>query len=256
MGWIGGLIGGGIGAMFGGPFGALLGAALGTSMSSGTSGAKNRPPLGQQEQKQAIFFTAGFSMAGKMAKADGQVTEDEVAAIRKVMDHLRLDPQSRQLAFDLLKQSKSTPDRFEDYAAEFGRTFAHRPDEDLCLVMMEFLFEVALADGELHATEERLLNVAQGYFQLSDTTYGRLRTRYLGAGVTATAELDAHYATLGVSPTATPDAVKKAWRSKVAEFHPDKIQSKGLPPEFLDFANDKLAEINRAYEAINRVRTH
>ncbi len=59
-----------------------------------------------------------------------------------------------------------------------------------------------------------------------------------------------HYETLGVSPDASAADIKKAYRQKVGEYHPDRIEGKGLPPEFIKFANDKLAEINAAYAAV------
>lgn len=39
-----------------------------------------------------------------------------------------------------------------------------------------------------------------------------------------------------------------------SDFHPDKIIAKGLPEEFVKFANDKFKEIQEAYEAIKKER--
>ena len=59
-----------------------------------------------------------------------------------------------------------------------------------------------------------------------------------------------HYDNLGVAVDAPVSEIKKAYRQKANEFHPDKIEGKGLPPEFIKFANDRLAEINESYDAI------
>ena len=59
---------------------------------------------------------------------------------------------------------------------------------------------------------------------------------------------------LGLTPDATDAEVKKAYRSKVMEFHPDKIVSKGLPEEFLKFAEEKFKQVNEAYETIKKSR--
>ena len=55
------------------------------------------------------------------------------------------------------------------------------------------------------------------------------------------------YAVLGVAHNATPDAIKAAYRERVAKYHPDRHQ--GNPLE--ELAAEKLAEINRAYEILS-----
>ena len=48
--------------------------------------------------------------------------------------------------------------------------------------------------------------------------------------------------------------IKKVYREKCLQFHPDKLASKGLPDEFMKFANDQLVKINEAYETIKDAR--
>lgn len=64
--------------------------------------------------------------------------------------------------------------------------------------------------------------------------------------------LEEDFATLGVSPTCTDDQLRKAYRKKVSEWHPDKLNN--MAPELRQIANDKCAEINAAYERIQRTR--
>ncbi|MBN1958675.1 MAG: co-chaperone DjlA [Desulfuromonadales bacterium] len=249
MGWLSGIIGGGLGAMIAGPFGAVIGAALGAGMGNAQTLPQGRSgSINQAQQRQAIFFTAAFSMVGKLAKADGRVCPDEIAAIEKISkEALGLDGQTRAYAINVFSQAKDSRESFGDYARQFGDLFWQ--DQQLCSFMMSFLFQVAMADGDLHPQEEHMLLEAKTAFRLQESLYQSLRSRYVGAH-SSTVSLSKHYDNLGVSPQASAAEIKKAYRQKANEFHPDKIEGKGLPPEFIKFANDRLAEINESYDAI------
>lgn len=253
MGWISGIIGGGLGAMIAGPIGAVIGATIGAGMGGGQQlqkGAGFR--LNQTQQRQAIFFTAAYSMVGKLAKADGRVCPDEIAAIEKISrEALGLDAQTRDYANRVFAQAKDSPDSFASYAQQFSDLFAH--DQQLCSFMMSFLFQVAMADGDLHPQEEAMLLEAKTAFRLPESLYNSLRSRYVGHTSSAVS-LKKHYELLGVASDATTSEIKKAYRQKASEFHPDKIEGKGLPPEFIKFANDRLAEINEAYDTVMNSR--
>ena len=66
--------------------------------------------------------------------------------------------------------------------------------------------------------------------------------------------LTAYYEVLGCTASATDQELKSAWRKKCADFHPDKIQAKGLPPEFIEFAKNEMQRINRAYDELRKAR--
>src|SRR6056297_248560 len=150
MGWLSGVIGGGLGAVIAGPFGAVIGAALGASMGNAQKLQQGRPGgFNQVQQRQAIFFTAAFSMVGKMAKADGRVCPDEIAAVEKIsQEAMGMDSQTRSFAINVFTQAKDSPESFADYAQQFGQLFGN--DQQLSSFMMSFLFEVAMADGKHH----------------------------------------------------------------------------------------------------------
>ncbi len=58
------------------------------------------------------------------------------------------------------------------------------------------------------------------------------------------------YEILGVQPTATDDEVKAAYRAQARKYHPDNYTDNPLS----DLAQEKMQEINEAYDTIVRMR--
>ena len=63
------------------------------------------------------------------------------------------------------------------------------------------------------------------------------------------------YEILGVAPSIPDEDLKAVYHRKVQETHPDRLASMGLPPEFAQIANDKVARLNDAYDRIRQQRS-
>jgi len=98
MTWWGKLVGGVLGFMLGGPLGALLGGALGHALdrAMGLPDGFEKSDLGRRERVQRAFFTATFSVMGHMPKADGRVSEREIAVAESVIARLELSLDMRR----------------------------------------------------------------------------------------------------------------------------------------------------------------
>ena len=241
MSWIGKMFGGGIGMMLGGPLGAILGATIGHSLFDQKQ-TTTRGSFSDLERKQAVFFTAIFAMLGKMAKADGVVSKEELQVVEQFMTHnLQLDANARQFAIGVFNEAKDTDTPFAAYARQFAEVFNHEPQ--LRNMFYELLFTLAMADGVLHPAEDQLLKTAPGLLNLPTDLYESLRQRFVK-------DLAPLYAILGLSETATDAEVKKSYRKLATEYHPDKIIAQGLPEDFEKFAEDKFRQINEAYESV------
>jgi DnaJ like chaperone protein len=248
MSWFGKIMGGSVGFMLGGPIGALVGVSLGHALidDKTRAGYAEQGRLTGQEQRQAVFFTAMFAMLGKMAKADGRVCEDEIKVIKSFMhDKLRLDPVAQKFAMQVFNEAKDNNTPFDDYARQFGQVFQNEPQ--LRMMFFEMLFTVALADGVLHPAEEKILRTAPAMLGLHGDIFDTVKRQFVS-------DLSHHYAVLGLEDGADMSAVKKAYRKLVSEYHPDKVISKGLPEDFIKFAEEKFREVNESYEAIRKAK--
>jgi DnaJ like chaperone protein len=104
-----------------------------------------------------------------------------------------------------------------------------------------------MADGVLHPAEEQILRAAPAMLGLHGDIYDTIKRQFVS-------DLSHHYAMLGLQNGADMNEVKKAYRKLVSEYHPDKVIAKGLPEDFIKFAEEKFRDINEAYEAIKKAR--
>ncbi len=270
MSWWGKLIGGTFGWMLGGPLGALLGTALGHSFDRGIeANRQGGDGLGHHERIQTVFFTATFSVMGHLAKADGRVSEHEIAFARAVMDRMSLTDDKRRLAIELFNQGKAPgfplDEALEQFRRECGRRF------NLVRMFLEIQVQAALADGHLDEAEQRLLlhvferlGVSRRDFEMMVAMLYAARNFAGGAGAGAGRGgyqpppsrdlLVEAYKMLGVSAEAGDAEVKRAYRRMMNQHHPDKLVSKGLPEEMVRLATEKTQEIKAAYEQIKQSR--
>ncbi len=268
MSWWGKAIGGAFGYMLGGPLGALLGGVLGHRFDKGI--AQLAPPeddawtAGNQERVQAAFFTASFTTMGYIAKADGQVSKQEIAVAENVMNQMQLDATQRAVAIDLFNQGKdvsSIDEAVRQFREECGRR------TNLIQFFLEIQISTALADGELHRAEQKILLDISTQLGFSRFKFEQMLAMALAQsrfrGFTGqsddkqndtpkprASQLSEAYQLLGVTASASDVEVKKAYRRLISQHHPDKLVSKGLPEEMMKLATQKTREIKSAYDLI------
>ena len=235
------ILGGAAGFALGGPLGALLGGLAGHVVDKFSASAQGEDA---DDATKNIAFTIGVIVLGaKMAKADGVVTRDEIGAFKEVF---RIPPDEMKNVGRLFNQARRDAHGFEPYARQIGRMFKNNPV--VLEELLDGLFHIARADGQVTEDEIDYLEQLAGIFGLETARWERVRAANLGAG-------DADpYGILGVARNAGDEEVKSAHRRLVLENHPDKLVAQGMPQEFIDLANEKLAKINAAYDQIRKQR--
>jgi DnaJ like chaperone protein len=198
----------------------------------------------QSAPERSVGFTiAVIALGAKMAKADGLVTRDEVAAFREVFAIAPAEEQNASRVFNLARQDVAG---YDAYARKIGALFG--AGDPVLVDVLEGLFHIATADGEYHPHEDAFLRDVTRIFGLSDGCFRGMLSRFVPE-----APPDP-YDILGVSPDAADDEVRAAWGRAVRESHPDRMISRGLPPEALRLAERRLVDINKAWEEIRAER--
>jgi DnaJ like chaperone protein len=200
-----------------------------------------RAPL---RPERSIAFTIGMiALGAKMAKADGIVTVDEIAAFKQVF-HIPTDElKNVARVFNLAKRDVAG---FDAYARQVARLFAKQPQvlEDV----MDGLFHIAKADGRVDERELDYLKRVAGLFDLGERDFMRIKARHVHL------PKDDPYIILGIEPGLSDVELKNHYRKLVRANHPDRHMAAGVPPELIDIATKRLAAINAAYRTIARAR--
>jgi DnaJ like chaperone protein len=191
-------------------------------------------------ERSVAFTIAVIGLGAKMAKADGLVRPAEVTAFRQVFQIAPEDEPAAAGVFNLARQDVAG---FDAYARRIAAMFRAEPQvlEDI----LEGLFHIALADGRYHEGEEEFLRTVGEIFGVPDAAFDAIEARHLSG------RAQDPWQVLGVPRDADLATVRRRWRALVQADHPDKMIARGLPLESVKLANDRLAQINAAWEEIS-----
>lgn len=272
---IGAIIGFLLGSFLGGPLIGILFALIGSSIGSGI-GVRLFGRSARQENNSnwfsgwgystgtdgPVFMETLFSMLGRLAAADGHVSPEEEKVFRNVVvNELRIsDPASVASALDIFRKAASGNVAMGVFARQAAEKFRNRPQ--LLEMMLIIMVRVSAAEGGLHPEEDRLMRETSAIFGFHSGAYESLKMRYgvggsgsSGSGrgsayTTRSSSLKSSYDVLGITEGATESEIRRAYRKKASEYHPDKIAAKGLPKDFTELANKKFQEIQEAWDSI------
>jgi DnaJ like chaperone protein len=236
------VLGGAAGFAVGGPLGALIGAGAGHLVDKARANAAAEES-GGDPTKQVGFTIAVIALGAKLAKADGVVTPDEIRAFRRVF---KVAPEETQNVAKVFNMARKSVAGYEPYAKQVAGMFRDNPA--VLEELLNCLFIIAKADGEVHDDELVYLQNVSAIFGFSEADFARIREQNIGPDAADP------YTILGIAHDADDDAVKSAYRKLVRENHPDTLIAQGMPEEFVEVANEKLATVNAAYDKISAAR--
>jgi DnaJ like chaperone protein len=238
---------------WGGLFGFFVGSFFDRMRVYGSGGMN---PL-QNALRQAVFLETMFISMGKLAKADGHVSQDEIDHVEQFMQKLGMTADHRLQAIALFKQGTDQAfdlrPTYNKFMSVCGNT------KDLKQVLLVYLIVMAFADGNFHPAEEALLTEISGYLGYDQATFKRLIDMVMnqsnfGGQANSAEALEGAYKALGVTKESTDAEVKRAHRKLMSQYHPDKLMGQGVPEDMIAMATEQAKEIQLAYDLIKKSR--
>ena len=263
--YTGKILGSLIGFLTLGVIGGLVGFFAGHLFDSGLVRAIRMTGPDGLHALQQEFFDTTFVMLGYIAKADGRVSESEIAQAEATFSQLRLTPSQRATAIKRFKRGAESD--FDPSAAllRFRRTASLRPQTSQTLML--FLVGMALADGRLDTAERnalarvaKTLGISHVALQriismvAAQANFGDQRQHRRQQYQPQRSQLADAYKALGVSADVDERELKKAYRRLMSENHPDKLSARGVPKEMVDLATERSQNITTAYDLIKESR--
>ena len=247
--WIGGLMG----FVTMGPLGALAGFAIGSLFDNAnendieTSGSQNE----YAGQRNSFLFSM-LVMASYIIRADGRIMHSEMEFVRNFLRNNFGEvavSEGEQILLNLFEQrkqmDKSNPMAFKNTIHECGAQIASNMSYEERLQLLRFLTQIAQSDGnvckeEIEALKEVALAMGLSYKEVESMLNMRGKS------------LDEAYKVLEVSPNASDDEIRTAYKKMVLKHHPDRVATLG--EDIRKAAEEKLQDINNAKERIYKAR--
>ncbi|MCX6243395.1 MAG: TerB family tellurite resistance protein [Bacteroidetes bacterium] len=228
-------IGGGLGWAFGGPIGAILGFAMG-SMFDGVKVDRTY----YQGTARGDFAMSLLVLASAVMKADGKVVKSELDYVRSFfLSQFGLEETNRLIL--IMKEVLNQEINLSEVSAQVGQ-FMDYPSR---LQLLHFLFGIATADGQVDSSEERIIQEISGFMGVDPSDFASIRAMFIK-------NINSAYDILEITPDATNDEVKKAYRRLAIQYHPDKVAHLG--EDIKKAATEKFQKLSAAYEDVKKQR--
>tara|TARA_B100001123_G_scaffold183821_1_gene210465 strand:- start:434 stop:1156 length:723 start_codon:yes stop_codon:yes gene_type:complete len=236
----GSLIGGMIGFSLGGPFGMLLGSVIGGKISRARSGTR----MGSFAQPQQIFALSLIILSAKLSKADGQVSREELLAVK---DKLKIPENELDQVGKIFNKAKAESTGYEPYAQQIAQIY--RGNLNVLEEVINILFYIAEADGKVSSSELKMIERIAQIFGLNQSQFNSIRESRKSSD-----KLNP-FIVLESKPDDDLQKIRKKYLQLSKEHHPDLLISKGVPEEVIQESKNKMRAINSAWDQVQKLKS-
>ena len=237
----GSLIGGMIGFSLGGPFGMLLGSILGGKISKSRTG----PGFRATAKSQRIFALSLIVLSAKLSKADGQVSREELIAVK---DKLKIPENEIDEVGKIFNKAKEESTVYEPYAKQIAQFY--QGNINILEEVINVLFYIAESDGKVSNEELVMIENISKIFGLTQIQLDSIKESRKGSD-----KLNP-YVVLESRPDDDLSSIRKNYLRLSKENHPDLLLSKGVPQEVIDESKNKMRAINSAWDQIQKMKSN
>ena len=234
--WIAGALGW---AMFG-PIGGILGYYFTSRLEKLSEAVASQGDQQSWNQGQRnSFLMSLLVLSAAVIKADGKTTSQELSTLRSFFAR-NFGPQAGNEAEEIVKDLLTKDFNLYEVCGQVRSCM----DYSQRLQLYHYLVGLGACDG-LHQREIDILETIATYIGLSKSEVDSIFAQFRPSN-------DSNYRILEITPEATNDEVKKAYRKMAVKYHPDKVATLG--EDVQKAAEEKFKAVNQAYEAICKER--
>ena len=247
-----------LGFYFFGFFGAITGYFFGGVVDrSRAYGIGGINPL-SSGHRQKVFLETVFILQGKLAKADGHISKQEIAHVEQFFQKLGMSVEHKQNAITQFKQGSGADFDIDPTLREFMTVCGNT--HHLRQMLLVYLIVMALSDGSIVSSEECLLISIAHHLGYDEAAFRHMldmvlnQSHFAGGQATSATALEDAYKALGVSKDSTDQEIKHEYRKLMSQYHPDKLMGQGLPEDMIAVATEQAQEVQVAYDLITKSR--
>ena len=218
----------------------LLGSLIGGKISRARSAAWN---FGTFTQTQQIFALSLIVLSAKLSKADGQVSREELIAVR---NKLKIPENEIEQVGKIFNKAKQESTGYEPYAQQIAQIYKNNPN--VLEEVINILFYIAEADGNVSKSELNMMQHIAQIFGLNQVQFNAIKESRKSSD-----KLNP-YIVLESKPEENLQTIRKKYLQLSKEHHPDLLISKGVPQEVIAESKKKMRAINSAWDQVQKLK--